>query len=67
MQDNWKVTSKLSLDYGMRFTHHGPQYDIEAAGVELLPGQVVGEQAPLLYEPGCATAPSRRAARVAWP
>ena len=43
LQDNWKVTNKLTLDYGMRFTHHGPQYDDEAAVLELLPRQVVGQ------------------------
>ena len=27
LQDNWKVTNRLTLDYGMRFTHQQPQYD----------------------------------------
>jgi len=27
LQDNWKVTNRLTLDYGMRFTHQTPQYD----------------------------------------
>ncbi len=27
VQDNWKVNNRLTLDYGMRFTHQQPQYD----------------------------------------
>ena len=27
VQDNWKVTNRLTLDYGMRFVHQQPQYD----------------------------------------
>ena len=27
LQDNWKVSNRLTLDYGMRFTRQQPQYD----------------------------------------
>jgi outer membrane receptor protein involved in Fe transport len=27
VQDNWKVSKKLTLDYGVRFVHQTPQYD----------------------------------------
>ena len=39
IQDNWKVSSKLTLDLGMRFTHHGPQYDIKQQASNFFPDQ----------------------------
>ena len=27
VQDNWKVNNRMTLDYGIRFTHQQPQYD----------------------------------------
>jgi hypothetical protein len=52
-QDTWKVTSRLSLDYGMRFTHHGQQYDEKLQGSNFFPERWSASQAPLLYQPGC--------------
>jgi hypothetical protein len=53
-QDNWKVNNKLSLDYGMRFTHHDPQYDGRGMASNFFPEQWKATQAPLLYQPGCS-------------
>ena len=55
MQDNWKITSKLTVDAGMRFTHHGPQYDIKQQASNFFPDQWSASKAPLLYQPGCST------------
>jgi hypothetical protein len=37
VQDNWKVTPRLTLDYGLRFVHQQPQYDMLGQGVNFLP------------------------------
>ena len=54
VQDNWKVTGRLSLDYGMRFTHHGPQYDRKLQASNFFPEKWSLASAPVLYQPGCA-------------
>jgi hypothetical protein len=58
LQDNWRVNPKLTLDYGMRFTHHGPQYDKAGQASNFFPEKWQASQAPLLYQPGCAVAAS---------
>ena len=56
IQDNWKVTSKLTLDYGVRFVHMGEQYDQFGQSSNFFAEQWSKEQAPFLYVPGCAGA-----------
>jgi hypothetical protein len=53
VQDNWKVNSRLTLDYGVRFVHQQPQYDEKGQGSNFLPGTWAIGQAPLLYVAGC--------------
>jgi hypothetical protein len=67
LQDNWKVNPRLSLDYGMRFTHHGPQWDKSQQASNFFPAKWQASQAPLLYQPGCAvaTSPCPATSRVA--
>src|SRR5215469_4381481 len=55
LQDNWKVTNRLTLDYGMRFVHQGPQYDQNETMSNFFPNQWTTSQAPVLYVPGCST------------
>ncbi len=68
IQDNWKVSRKLTLDMGLRFVHNGPQYDSRAQLSNFFPEKWQASQAPQLFQPGCAVAnqnPCAAANRVA--
>ena len=52
-QDNWKVSSKLTLDYGMRFYWIQPQYDEDLQTANFLPNRFNPADAPRLYFPVC--------------
>ncbi len=53
IQDNWKVNSRLTLDYGMRFVHQQPQYETTGQASNFLPDEYSRGSAPLLYVAGC--------------
>ena len=52
VQDNWKVSNRLTLDYGMRFVHALPQYDKLGQGSNFLPDQWSRSAAPAALSPG---------------
>jgi hypothetical protein len=54
LQDNWKVNGRLTLDYGMRFTHQQPQYDSFGQMSNFFPNQYSASNAPVLYVAGCS-------------
>jgi hypothetical protein len=54
VQDNWKVNSRLTLDYGVRLTHQQPQYDQFGQMSNFFPNKWSPSAAPTLYVPGCS-------------
>jgi len=54
IQDNWKVSNKLTLDYGLRLVHQQPQFDAFLESSNFLPDRWDASQAPVLYVAGCA-------------
>ena len=63
VQDNWKVNNRLTLDYGIRFTHQQPQYDQFQQMSNFFPDQwsAVGGAGPLRRR---AAATARSCARA---
>jgi len=53
LQDNWKVSNRLTLDYGMRFVHQQPQHDKFLQMSNFFPEQWKASDAPVLYVSGC--------------
>ncbi len=52
VQDNWKVSKKLTLDYGIRFYHMPPQVDHEHIVGVFDPSTYSLSNVPQLYRPG---------------
>ncbi len=67
-QDNFKVSSRLTIDYGMRFYWIQPQFDEDLQTANFLPNRFSAADAPRLYFPVCignanpCSGSSRRAA-----
>src|SRR4029079_12223589 len=54
MQDNWKATTRLTIDYGIRFTHQQPQYDQFLQMSNFFPEQWNRAGAVTMYAAGCS-------------
>ena len=64
LQDTWKVTPRLTLDYGLRAAWYQPQYDASLQASTFIPGQYSLAQAPVLYQP--AVQPGTTSTRAAY-
>jgi hypothetical protein len=59
LQDNWKATSRLTLDYGVRFYYLTPQWDQTLAASNFLPDKYNPADAARLYYPVCVNGATR--------
>ena len=55
IQDNWKVSRKLTLDIGVRFYHQTPQEDHNNTFVNFNPALYSKAAMPRIYVPACGT------------
>ena len=54
-QDSWRITSRMTIDYGLRVTHAGAVYETRNQNSAFDPSLWSAAQAPLLYRPACKT------------
>ena len=52
VQDNWKVSNRLTLDYGIRFVHLQPEHDKYMQAANFFTDQWSAADAPALYAAG---------------
>jgi len=58
VQDNWRLTRRLTLDLGIRFYHQTPQVDTNKTFAEFNPSLYSASTLPRIYIPACTVASS---------
>jgi hypothetical protein len=53
-QDNWKLNTRTTIDYGVRLVHQTPQYDALGQASNFFVDKWNRSAAPVLYVAGCA-------------
>jgi hypothetical protein len=53
LQDSWRLTSRMTLDFGLRVEHHGAFYESRRENSGFDPALWDASQAPRLFEPAC--------------
>jgi hypothetical protein len=59
IQDNWRISRKLTIDYGLRFYHDLPQEESRGQTAAFAPGLWSGKNAPVLITSGRNAAGTR--------
>ncbi len=62
LEDTWKITPHLTLDYGMRAAWYQPQYDSSLQASTFVPSLYSAANAPRLYQPAINPANNTRSA-----
>jgi hypothetical protein len=55
LQDNWKVNSKVTLDYGLRLAHMTPQYDANGFTAQFFEEKYNPAQSTAIFRPVCVS------------
>ena len=65
LQDNWRVSRRLTLDLGIRFYHDPPIVNIDGSATGWVPSTYNAAAAERIYYPGCAVSTVKAACPTA--